>query len=160
MRLPSSYLIFYKQITLMEAVHFLLIYCYRKRSRGSAVGIATGYGLDDWGVGVRVPVRLRIFSPPNCPDRLWSPPNLLSNGYRGALSLGVKRKGHEADHLTPASAEVKKMWIYTSTPPYDLMAQYLIHWAHGQLYLTVTENFNLRPRKLIKNKLISLVLRD
>jgi hypothetical protein len=28
----------------------------------------------------------------------------------------------EAEHSTPASAEVKKMWIYTSTPPYVFMA--------------------------------------
>jgi hypothetical protein len=40
----------------------------------------------------------------------------------GALSLGVKRLGREADHSLPASAEVKKMWIYTSTPPYSFMA--------------------------------------
>jgi hypothetical protein len=31
------------------------------RSRDIAVGIATGYGLDDRGVGVRVPVGSRIF---------------------------------------------------------------------------------------------------
>jgi hypothetical protein len=36
----------------------------------SAVGIATGYGLDERGVGVRVPVGSRIFSFPNRPDRL------------------------------------------------------------------------------------------
>jgi hypothetical protein len=40
----------------------------------------------------------------------------------GALSLGVKRQGREADHSPPASADVKKMWIYTSTPPYAFMA--------------------------------------
>jgi hypothetical protein len=34
----------------------------------------------------------------------------------GALSLGVKRPGREVDHSPPTSAEVKKMWIYTSTP--------------------------------------------
>jgi hypothetical protein len=34
----------------------------------------------------------------------------------GALSPGVKRPGREVDHSPPASAEVKKMWIYTSTP--------------------------------------------
>jgi hypothetical protein len=35
----------------------------------------------------------------------------------GALSPGVKQPGHEADHLSPAhSAEVKKTWVYTSTP--------------------------------------------
>jgi hypothetical protein len=40
----------------------------------------------------------------------------------GALSRGVKRPGREADHSPPASAEVKKTWIYTSTPPYAFMA--------------------------------------
>jgi hypothetical protein len=35
----------------------------------------------------------------------------------------VKRQGREADHLPPTSAEVKKMWIYTSTAaPYVFMA--------------------------------------
>jgi hypothetical protein len=49
----------------------------------SAVGITTGYGLDDRGVGVRAPVGSRILSSPRRPDRLWGPPNLLSNGYGG-----------------------------------------------------------------------------
>jgi hypothetical protein len=40
----------------------------------------------------------------------------------GALSPGVKRQGREADNSPPAGAEVKKMWIYTSTPPYTFMA--------------------------------------
>jgi hypothetical protein len=34
----------------------------------------------------------------------------------GAVSSGVKRQGREADHSPSASAEVRKMWIYTSTP--------------------------------------------
>jgi hypothetical protein len=53
--------------------------------RDSVVGIATGYGLDDRGVGVRVPVGSRIFSSPRRSDRLWGPPSILSNGYRGLL---------------------------------------------------------------------------
>jgi hypothetical protein len=52
-------------------------------SRDSVVGIATGYGLDDRGVGVRVLVGSRIFSSPSRPDRLWGPLNLLYNGYWG-----------------------------------------------------------------------------
>jgi hypothetical protein len=36
----------------------------------------------------------------------------------GAFSTGVKRQGCEADHSSPTSVEVKKAWIYTSTPPY------------------------------------------
>jgi hypothetical protein len=46
-----------------------------------------------------------------------------TDGYRGrALSPTVKRPGLEADNSPPASAEAKKMWIYTSTPPYAFMA--------------------------------------
>jgi hypothetical protein len=42
----------------------------RLGSRDSSVGIATSYGLDDRGVGVRVPVGSIIFPTPNRPDRL------------------------------------------------------------------------------------------
>jgi hypothetical protein len=41
-------------------------------------------------------------------------------------STMVKRPWREADHSYPSSAEVKKMWIYTSTPPYTFMAQCLV----------------------------------
>jgi hypothetical protein len=44
----------------------------------------------------------------------------------GAFSPEVKRPGREADHSPPASAEFKKIWIYTSTLPYAFMAQCLI----------------------------------
>jgi len=38
-----------------------------------------------------------------------------------ALSLGIKRQQHEADHSSPSSAEVKNAWSYTSTAPYAFM---------------------------------------
>jgi hypothetical protein len=40
----------------------------------------------------------------------------------GGLSPAVKHPRREADHSPPTSAEVKKTWIYTSTPPYVSMA--------------------------------------
>jgi hypothetical protein len=80
------------------------------------IRIETGYGLDDRGVGVRVPVWPRIFSSA-LGSTQWVP---------GALSQRVKRQVREADRSPPATAEVKKMWIYTSTPPYVFMAWCLI----------------------------------
>jgi hypothetical protein len=62
-------------VLLQTPVLFLIV-------QDSVVGIATGYGLDDWEVGVRVPIGSRIFSSPRRPDRLWGPPILISNGYR------------------------------------------------------------------------------
>jgi hypothetical protein len=44
----------------------------------------------------------------------------------GALSLGVKRPGREADHSLPSSAEIKDAWSYTSTPQYVFLAWCLI----------------------------------
>jgi hypothetical protein len=89
-------------------------------SRDSSVGIATCYGLGDRGVGVRVPIGSRIFSTlsrpvlgPTQPPIQWVPE---------ALSPAAKRRGREADHSTLTSAEVKQMWIYTSTPPYASIA--------------------------------------
>jgi hypothetical protein len=35
---------------------------------------------------------------------------------------GALSPGREADHSPVANTEVKKMWIYTSTPPYAFMA--------------------------------------
>jgi hypothetical protein len=58
----------------------------------SSVGIAPGYGLDDRGVGVRVPVRLRIFSSPRRPDRLWVHLTSYPMGTRGSF-LGGKAGG-------------------------------------------------------------------
>jgi hypothetical protein len=90
-------------------------------SHDSTIGIVTAYRLDDTGVGVQIPVGSRIFSSPRHPYQLWGPPSLLSNGYQGLFPPGGKQQGREADHSPPASAKVKKVWIYTSTPTYTFM---------------------------------------
>jgi hypothetical protein len=67
----------------------------------------------DRGVGIRVPVRQRIFPSPR---RRLGPTQPPIQWVLEALSPRIKRPGREADHSPPTSAEVKKMWIYTSTP--------------------------------------------
>jgi hypothetical protein len=113
-------LFIYKDQDILHIFNFYCPGCW-----DSVVSIARGYDLDDQGVRVRVPMGARIFFTSSrqalCPIQhpiQWVP---------RALSLGVKRPGLEADHSPQSSAEVKKMWIYTSTPPYVSMAQ-------GQLY--------------------------
>jgi hypothetical protein len=61
----------------------ILSYTGSPGSRDSVVGIATGYGLDDRGVGVRVSVVISIF-----PFHSVTHPAFLSNGYRGYFPGG------------------------------------------------------------------------
>jgi hypothetical protein len=73
--------------TYMRLIYIPLSFVFYKRVSYGSVGIATGYGLDDRGIGVRVPVGAIFFSPRH-PDRFWRPPSLLFNGYRGLVSRG------------------------------------------------------------------------
>jgi hypothetical protein len=57
------------------------------------VGIASGYRLDEQGVGVRVPAGSRIFFSPCRPDWLCGSPNALFSGYRGLFPLGYSDRG-------------------------------------------------------------------
>jgi hypothetical protein len=80
----------------------------RPRCRSSSPGRVKDF---HFSISSRPPLR------PTQPPIEWVP---------GALSPGVKRSGREADHWPPTSAEVKKTWVYTSTPPYAFMALCLI----------------------------------
>jgi hypothetical protein len=91
-------------------------------SRDSLVGIATGYGLDDQGGGSSSPGRVKKFSLLHV---VQTGSGVHPTSYKmgtGSSFPGVKRQGREADHSPATSAEVKKMWIYTSTPSYVFMA--------------------------------------
>jgi hypothetical protein len=87
--------------------------------RDSSVGIALGYGLNDRGSRVRFPARAGNFSlhraqnssGPTQPPIQWVP---------GAISLEVKRPGHEADRSPPSSAEVKEcvaLYLHSHNTP-------------------------------------------
>jgi hypothetical protein len=87
---------------------------YYSRSQDSVVGIVTGYGLDDQGIGVRVLAGSRIFSISRPALGSTEPPIQL---LLGDLSPGVKRLGCEPDHSPPTSAKVQKnVDLYIHSP--------------------------------------------
>jgi len=70
----------------------------KKCGPGSSVGIVT----TGWTVRDPFPVGTRFFARP---DRRWSPPSLLYNGYRVFPGCKV-RPWRAADHSPPSSAAV------------------------------------------------------
>jgi hypothetical protein len=106
-------------------INYYYIFVYLKlRSQDSVVSIVTGYGLNDRGVRVLSPGRVKnfVFSTASRSRPALGPTQPPMQWVLRALYPRVKRQGREADHSPQDSAEVKKMWIYTSTPPYALMA--------------------------------------
>jgi hypothetical protein len=86
------------------------------RSQDGSVGIATGYGLDDRGVGVPSPDRVKKFLFYTLSRPTLGPTQPPIEWVLRALSPGVKRPVREADHSPPSSAEVKKLYLYIQSP--------------------------------------------
>jgi hypothetical protein len=82
---------------------YVILVC---RSRDISAVIVMGYGLDCQG---SILGRKRVFFyNPQRSDRLYDPPILLSNDYRGLLFFwGIKRLGRKDDYSPPSSVEVK-----------------------------------------------------
>jgi hypothetical protein len=78
------------------------------KSHDRSVGIAQGCGLDDWGSRVRFPAGAGIFLFTTASKMALGLANPPIQWVQGALSLGVKQSGSEADHSPPASAKVKE----------------------------------------------------
>jgi hypothetical protein len=89
--------------------------------RDSSVGLATGYGWIRGGRELESRQGKKLSHLHIVQTGSEVHPTSYKMGTGGSFS-GVKRQGREADHSPPTSAEVKKMWIYTSTPPYVYMA--------------------------------------
>jgi hypothetical protein len=63
----------------------------------------------------------------------------------------------EADHSPPRNAEVKKVWLCTSTPPYAFMAQSLISSARDNVTFTLNMS-TLRHRfKAFENRVLRII---
>jgi hypothetical protein len=88
-------------------------------SLGYLSGIELGYGLDDRGFESRQRQRIFLFTTvPRLALVTTQPPIQWVPG----ASLGIARRGREADRLHPSSAKVKNEWSYTSVPQYAFMA--------------------------------------
>jgi hypothetical protein len=72
--------------------------------------LATSYGLDDRGIGVRVPVKSDFLHVVQTGSGAYSA-FYLTGSRGGVLSPGATQPGREADHSPPTSAEVKETWI-------------------------------------------------
>jgi hypothetical protein len=96
---------------------YFVLFLATKKEPGQFSGIAMGYGLDDRGGGGSRPGQgLRIFLLTIASKLALGPTQPPIQWVAGALSLGVKRPGREADRSPPSSAKVKNARSYTSAP--------------------------------------------
>jgi hypothetical protein len=96
---------------------------FQHKSRDSSASIVMDYGLDDLG---SIGGSARFFSSTQHPSRATlGPIQPPIQWILGALSLGLKQLGHEADHSPPIYCRGQERWSYTSTPPFVFMAQCL-----------------------------------
>jgi hypothetical protein len=113
-----------------------------------------GYGLDDQGFESRQGLGIFLFT---TVSRLALGPTQTPNQWLpGALSLGVKLPGREADHSPPSTAEIKNSWSYTTTPQHTFMLWSSVK-TQGHLYLlsfhaanTANEYFCLLIKSSVK----------
>jgi hypothetical protein len=90
----------------LTRVYWDIAYCFKD----ARVTCTTQYAMSPCTVIV-LPVPgggWEFFSSPLRPERLWGPTQPPIKWVPGALSLGIKRQGREANHSSPSNAEVEK----------------------------------------------------
>jgi hypothetical protein len=119
---PTRNLFEYLSVHILFRVLCFIIFLRRNlhgKCRDSAVGIATGWTTEGSEFESRWGQEFLLFGV--VPTGSGVHPTSYPMGTGGSSSR-IKRPGREADHSPPTSAEVKKTWIYTSTPTYAFKA--------------------------------------
>jgi len=129
----------------LRSLRYIYIYIYvcvcvwAGGTLDSVVGIATHYGLDGQRIGTvrgSNPACGEIFR--TRPDRLWGPPSLPYNGYRGKAAGALRWPP------TPSSAEVKErveLYLYSpSGPSWPVLGStlpYTYTYIHTYIYIYI-----------------------
>jgi hypothetical protein len=90
----------------------------------SSVGVVLGWTIRALGFDSRRELGIILFTTASRTTLEPTQPHI--QWLTGALSLGIKQLGREADHSPLSSAEVKNVWSYTSTPQNVFMAWCLV----------------------------------
>jgi hypothetical protein len=132
----------------------------------------------DWTAGVQFPARARIFSPPQCPDRVLEPTYPLIQWVSGVASLGVKWPGRENDHSPPSRSRMLELYLHSPICLYGGVLNYLstgttlpLPWYRSQCCVAQTHCearssvlrsriFSRKPlRKKLPHKIVLLALK-
>jgi hypothetical protein len=127
------------------------LFVVRYWSPHSAVGITMYSWLDG---GSSFPGRGNIFFfSLQRPDRLWGPPNFLSNRYLRPISLGGKTACAWSWQLNSIYFRGRELWRYTSTPHallHGVVLNYLRTWATSSFTLFYCRNRDSSVRKVTR----------
>jgi hypothetical protein len=112
-------------------------------------------GLQGWKIsGSSLSRGLEFFTSPPCPDQLWGPPSLLSNGYEGFFPWGVKQLACEADHSLPPIPPLPQHAFMVLTVGGTAQYEFFCHHLYGRsnttiqiLFLCKTLSFHCVQRK-------------
>jgi hypothetical protein len=122
---------------------FKLLSCIEwGRSRVSSGSIMSGYGLNDWAIGVRSPAGAKDFYSSLCIQTgSGAHPASYTMGTGGPFPGGKARPGRDADHSPPSSAEVvneEELYLLSpQAPPWRVAGLlyftfYRMRWSEDQ----------------------------